>query len=68
MNKFGRLMDANIAEHQVPVNADIHNIDVIFRLTSLSEASCKVTTFIHGLHVSTSFQKSASSVSAFEHT
>ncbi|MBZ6077452.1 xanthine dehydrogenase family protein molybdopterin-binding subunit [Microvirga puerhi] len=27
---FGRVMNANIAEYHVPVNADIHDIDVIF--------------------------------------
>jgi xanthine dehydrogenase YagR molybdenum-binding subunit len=28
--KFGRIMNANIAEYHVPVNADIHDIKVIF--------------------------------------
>ena len=27
---FGRIMNANIAEYHVPVNADIHDIEVIF--------------------------------------
>jgi xanthine dehydrogenase YagR molybdenum-binding subunit len=27
---FGRVMNANIAEYQVPVNADVHDIEVIF--------------------------------------
>jgi xanthine dehydrogenase YagR molybdenum-binding subunit len=27
---FGRVMNANIAEYHVPVNADVHDIDVIF--------------------------------------
>ena len=27
---FGRIMNANIAEYHVPVNADVHDIDVIF--------------------------------------
>jgi len=27
---FGRVMNANIAEYHVPVNADIHDIEVIF--------------------------------------
>ena len=27
---FGRIMNANIAEYHVPVNADIHDIQVIF--------------------------------------
>ena len=27
---FGRIMNANIAEYHVPVNADVHGIDVIF--------------------------------------
>ncbi|PPQ17100.1 aldehyde oxidase [Bradyrhizobium sp. AC87j1] len=27
---FGRIMNANIAEYHIPVNADIHDIDVIF--------------------------------------
>ena len=29
-HKFGRVMNANIAEYHVPVNADIHDIRVIF--------------------------------------
>ena len=29
-HKFGRIMNANIAEYHVPVNADIHDIKVIF--------------------------------------
>jgi xanthine dehydrogenase YagR molybdenum-binding subunit len=29
-HKFGRVMNANIAEYHVPVNADIHDIKVIF--------------------------------------
>jgi xanthine dehydrogenase YagR molybdenum-binding subunit len=29
-HEFGRIMNANIAEYQVPVNADVHDIDVIF--------------------------------------
>jgi xanthine dehydrogenase YagR molybdenum-binding subunit len=29
-HKFGRIMNANIAEYHVPVNADVHDIDVIF--------------------------------------
>ena len=29
-HRFGRIMNANIAEYHVPVNADIHDIDVIF--------------------------------------
>ncbi|NUR11582.1 MAG: xanthine dehydrogenase family protein molybdopterin-binding subunit [Bradyrhizobium sp.] len=29
-HRFGRIMNANIAEYHVPVNADIHGIDVIF--------------------------------------
>jgi xanthine dehydrogenase YagR molybdenum-binding subunit len=29
-HKFGRIMNANIAEYHVPVNADIHDIEVIF--------------------------------------
>nr|WP_283832932.1 molybdopterin cofactor-binding domain-containing protein [Bradyrhizobium diazoefficiens] len=28
--RFGRIMNANIAEYHNPVNADIHDIDVIF--------------------------------------
>jgi xanthine dehydrogenase YagR molybdenum-binding subunit len=28
--RFGRVMNANIAEYHIPVNADIHDIDVIF--------------------------------------
>jgi xanthine dehydrogenase YagR molybdenum-binding subunit len=28
--KFGRIMNANIAEYHVPVNADVHDIDIIF--------------------------------------
>jgi xanthine dehydrogenase YagR molybdenum-binding subunit len=29
-HRFGRVMNANIAEYHVPVNADIHDINVIF--------------------------------------
>jgi xanthine dehydrogenase YagR molybdenum-binding subunit len=29
-HKFGRVMNANIAEYHVPVNADVHDIEVIF--------------------------------------
>jgi xanthine dehydrogenase YagR molybdenum-binding subunit len=29
-HRFGRVMNANIAEYHVPVNADIHDIKVIF--------------------------------------
>jgi len=29
-HKFGRIMNANIAEYHVPVNADVHDIQVIF--------------------------------------
>jgi xanthine dehydrogenase YagR molybdenum-binding subunit len=29
-NRFGRIMNANIAEYHVPVNADVHDIEVIF--------------------------------------
>ena len=29
-NNFGRIMNANIAEYHVPVNADVHDIKVIF--------------------------------------
>jgi xanthine dehydrogenase YagR molybdenum-binding subunit len=29
-HRFGRIMNANIAEYHVPVNADIHDIKVIF--------------------------------------
>ena len=29
-HKFGRIMNANIAGYNVPVNADVHDIDVIF--------------------------------------
>jgi xanthine dehydrogenase YagR molybdenum-binding subunit len=29
-HRFGRVMNANIAEYHIPVNADIHDIDVIF--------------------------------------
>ena len=29
-HRFGRVMNANIAEYHVPVNADVHDIDVIF--------------------------------------
>jgi len=29
-HKFGRIMNANIAEYHVAVNADVHDIDVIF--------------------------------------
>jgi xanthine dehydrogenase YagR molybdenum-binding subunit len=28
--RFGRIMNADIAEYHVPVNADVHDIDVIF--------------------------------------
>jgi xanthine dehydrogenase YagR molybdenum-binding subunit len=28
--KFGRFMNHNLAEYHVPVNADVHEIDVIF--------------------------------------
>ena len=28
--KFGRIMNANLAEYHVPVNADVHDIEVIF--------------------------------------
>ena len=28
--KFGRFMNHNLAEYHVPVNADVHDIDVIF--------------------------------------
>jgi xanthine dehydrogenase YagR molybdenum-binding subunit len=28
-HKFGRIMNANIAEYHVPVNADVHDIEVI---------------------------------------
>lgn len=28
--RFGRIMNANVAEYHVPVNADIHDIKVIF--------------------------------------
>jgi xanthine dehydrogenase YagR molybdenum-binding subunit len=27
---FGRIMNANIAEYHVPVNADVHDVQVIF--------------------------------------
>ena len=29
-HRFGRFMNANLAEYHVPVNADVHAIDVIF--------------------------------------
>jgi xanthine dehydrogenase YagR molybdenum-binding subunit len=29
-HNFGRIMNANIAEYHVPVNADVHEIEVIF--------------------------------------
>ncbi|MCK1723108.1 xanthine dehydrogenase family protein molybdopterin-binding subunit [Bradyrhizobium sp. 141] len=29
-HRFGRIMNANIAEYHIPANADIHDIDVIF--------------------------------------
>jgi xanthine dehydrogenase YagR molybdenum-binding subunit len=29
-HRFGGIMNANIAEYYIPVNADIHDIDVIF--------------------------------------
>jgi xanthine dehydrogenase YagR molybdenum-binding subunit len=29
-HKFGRIMNANIAEYHVPVNADVHDIKVVF--------------------------------------
>jgi xanthine dehydrogenase YagR molybdenum-binding subunit len=29
-HRFGRMMNANIAEYHVPVNADVHDIEVIF--------------------------------------
>jgi xanthine dehydrogenase YagR molybdenum-binding subunit len=29
-HRFGRIMNANIAEYHIPVNADVHEIDVIF--------------------------------------
>jgi xanthine dehydrogenase YagR molybdenum-binding subunit len=29
-HRFGRIMNADIAEYHVPVNADVHDIDVIF--------------------------------------
>ena len=29
-HKFGRIMNANIAEYHVPVNADVHDVKVIF--------------------------------------
>jgi xanthine dehydrogenase YagR molybdenum-binding subunit len=29
-HRFGRIMNPNIAEYHIPVNADIHNVDVIF--------------------------------------
>jgi len=29
-HKFGRIMNANIAEYHVPVSADVHDVDVIF--------------------------------------
>jgi xanthine dehydrogenase YagR molybdenum-binding subunit len=29
-HQFGRIMNANIAEYHVPVNADVHDINVIF--------------------------------------
>ena len=30
VHRFGRIMNANIAEYHVPVSADVHDIDVIF--------------------------------------
>ena len=29
-HRYGRIMNANIAEYHVPVNADVHDIKVIF--------------------------------------
>ena len=29
-HKFGRIMNANIAEYHVPVNADVHDIEILF--------------------------------------
>ena len=29
-HKFGRFMNHNLAEYHVPVNADVHDIDVLF--------------------------------------
>jgi xanthine dehydrogenase YagR molybdenum-binding subunit len=29
-HNFGRIMNANIAEYHVPVNADVHDVEVIF--------------------------------------
>ena len=29
-HKFGRFMNHNLAEYHVPVNADVHDIDVVF--------------------------------------
>jgi xanthine dehydrogenase YagR molybdenum-binding subunit len=29
-HRFGRIMNPNIAEYHIPVNADIHDVDVIF--------------------------------------
>jgi xanthine dehydrogenase YagR molybdenum-binding subunit len=29
-HRFGRIINPNIAEYHIPVNADIHDIDVIF--------------------------------------
>jgi xanthine dehydrogenase YagR molybdenum-binding subunit len=29
-HRFGRIMNANIAEYHVPVNADVHDVEVIF--------------------------------------
>jgi xanthine dehydrogenase YagR molybdenum-binding subunit len=29
-HRFGRVMNANIAEYHVPVNADVHDVEVIF--------------------------------------
>ena len=29
-HKFGRFINHNVAEYHVPVNADIHDVDVIF--------------------------------------
>ncbi|MGV7217832.1 xanthine dehydrogenase family protein molybdopterin-binding subunit [Bradyrhizobium sp. UFLA05-112] len=29
-HRYGRIMNANIAEYHIPVNADVHDIDVIF--------------------------------------
>ena len=29
-HRFGRIMNPNIAEYHIPVNADVHDIEVIF--------------------------------------